>query len=86
MKCKLCHEIVTEKHKHLFDKHTDIALKIFSYTFHQAKQDKVQGDIIPVENMPGIYQPDEEMYAGFEATWELQSKQIDLLSEKYFEE
>jgi len=82
-RCKLCKEGVTNKHKHLFDKHQELAVKFFSYTFNTFSKPNMQGGGVK-KIADGIYEPDEEMYSAFERGSQLGLKKMDELVDEYF--
>jgi hypothetical protein len=86
-RCKLCKEEITNKHKHLFEKHQELLVKLFSYTFGTFSKPNMEGgNIKKVEGSDSIYEPDEEMYAAFERGSELGLKKMDILVNEYFVE
>lgn len=84
--CKLCKEEVINKHKHMFEKHQELAVKFFSYTFEKFSKPNMEGgDLKKMEGSNFIYEPDEEMYAAMERGSNLGLKKMDELVDEYFE-
>ena len=69
MKCKLCGEQnIENKHKHFFDKHQELATKLWIDVYKTVAEPNMKGGHIKKKEgfADGIYEPDEEMYSAFE--------------------
>ena len=86
-KCKLCGaEKIENKHKHFFDRHQKLATELWMEVYEKIAEPNMHGGSIkPVEGMaPGIYEPDDEMYAAFERGSNMGLAHLDKLVSEYF--
>lgn len=89
LKCKLCNEEnIENKHKHFNDKHQDIFVKLWINVYKTVAEPNMHGGSIKkVEGAaPGIFEPDEEMYAAFERGSNMGLAKLDELVSEYFSE
>ena len=87
LKCKICKEgNIENKHKHFFDHHPKIATKIWDEVYKKIAEPNMHGGSIkPVEGMaPGVYEPDDEMYAAFERGSNMGLAKLEELVSEYF--
>lgn len=89
LKCKLCgEENIENKHKHFFDGHPEVFTKLWINVYKTVAEPNMQGGSIKHKQGygPGIFEPDDEMYAAFERGSNMGLAKLDKLVSEYFEE